>query len=122
MTFEIEVGELPGSVTEFKGAISRRMGDPALVIRNDEGNMPETAAYSKPLDEFHGVSNVETFEVGDVEIQTGETEVKGSTVLPDGSVENWVRDAVAYYPATIDSFGDTDAVYLFPKAKKRAKK
>ena len=116
MSFTIEVGELPGNVTEFKGPISRRMGDPALVIRDDAtGKMPETAAYDEPLDGFHSVANVRTFEVGGVEIQTGETSVKGSTVLTDGSVKEWVRLAVAYYPATIDSFGDSDAVYLFPK-------
>ena len=46
MNFQIEVGEIPGSISEFKRKAN--IGDPALVIRHPSG--PWTiSAYVNPL-------------------------------------------------------------------------
>ena len=117
MSFEVAVGTIPGSITEFKGH-SAKMGDPALVIRHPSG--PWTISqYDEPLGEDPKV--VQTFLVDGVEIQVGVTTVKGSTVEPDGTVVEWERPSLAYYPATLDGYTDgatekdtAAALYLFP--------
>ena len=119
MSFEVTEGTIPGSITEFKG--HAKMGNPALVIRHPSG--PWTISqYDGPLGEDPRVENVQTFTVGGVEIQVGETTVKGSTVQPGGTVMGWERPSIAYYPSTLDSYGDgatekdtEAALYLFPK-------
>ena len=119
MSFEVTEGTIPGSITEFKGH-SAKMGDPALVIRHPSG--PWTISqYDEPLGEDPNVKHVQTFTVGGVEIQVGETTVKGSTVQPAGTVIEWERPSLAYYPDSLDSYGDgatekdtSAALYLFP--------
>ena len=120
MSFEVAVGTIPGSITEFKGH-SAKMGDPALVIRHPSG--PWTISqYSWPLVGDPHVENVQSFSVGGVAIQVGETTVKGTTVQPDNSFVEWERPSLAYYPDSLDSYGDgatekdtNAALYLFPR-------
>ena len=120
MSFEISVGTIPGSITEFKGH-SAKMGDPALVIRHPSG--PWTISqYDYPLEKDPDVKNVHTFGIDGFEIQVGFTTVKGSTVQPGGAVIEWERPSLAYYPASLDSYTDgatekdtAAALYLFPR-------
>ena len=67
--------------------------------------------------------------MGDFKIEVGTTTTKGSTVQPDGTVVEWVRPAIAYYPADIGSFGSGEteraigndaAVYLYPEHEKKS--
>ena len=67
-----------------------------------------------------------THAVGSIGITVGLTTSKGSTVLPDGTVKEWERPAVAYYsPDKLDSLGEGDGVtnvvdsafYIFPKQR-----
>ena len=109
-------------MTEFSGPIRLRMGDPCLIIRHPDGPWT-THPYTDPAD-LVNMRNADVHEVGGIKISTGETTVKGSTVLPDGTVKTWERPALAYASHDeFDSFGDgdgtgdtnTDATYLFPK-------
>ena len=126
--FDIEVGALPGNISEFHGAASRRAGDPALVIRHPDWPWT-TAAYSTPLEEDPRVQVLGTHAVGGIGITVGLTTSKGSTVQANGSVVEWERPALAYYsPDRIESLGEGDGVtnfvdsafYIFPKHKAEA--
>ena len=119
MSFEVAEGTIPSSITEFKG--HAKMGDPALVIRHPSG--PWTVSiYFGPLGQDPNVKHIQKFTVAGVKIQVGETTVKGSTVQSDGTVVEWERPSIAYYPSSLDSYGDgatekdtEAALYLFPK-------
>ena len=39
MNFQVEVGTIPGNISEFHGPAHLRAGDPALVIRHPERAM-----------------------------------------------------------------------------------
>ena len=129
MTFQIEVGVLPGNISEFHGPAHLRAGDPALVIRHPDGpwtTAPYTAQHALEVDPH--VQVLGTHAVGGIGITVGVTTRSGSTVLADGTVREWERPAIAYYsPDKLESLGEGDgvtdfansAVYIFPKHAKK---
>ena len=117
--FNVEVGVLPASAAEF----SRRPikpGTPALVITHEQGPWT-TAAYDEILDGQPNVKLLGTRDVEGTTIQTGLTTSKGSTVQADGTVVEWERPALAYYPASLDSLlvgeeeNGSGTLYLFAR-------
>ena len=123
MGFEIEVGTIPGNISEFHGPAHLRAGDPALVIRHPSAPWTSTL-YTSPLEGDPRVQVLGTHAVGSIGITVGVTTSKGSTVLADGTVNEWERPAIAYYsPDKLESLGEGDgvtdfansAVYIFPK-------
>ena len=126
MNFQIEVGTIPGNISEFHGPGSLRAGDPALVIRHPSAPW-STSFYNTPLEDDPRVTVLGTHAVGSIGITVGLTTSKGSTVEADGKVVEWERPSVAYYsPDKLESLGEGDgvtnfadsAVYIFPKHKK----
>ena len=88
MSFEIEVGTIPGNISEFHGPASLRAGEPALVIRHPDGPWSTSAPYTDPLEGDSRVKVLGTHTVGSIGITVGLTRSKGSTVLADGTVKN----------------------------------
>ena len=84
MSFQISMETIPGSITEFKGH-SAKMGDPALVIQSPFWAVDNFAIRRAPCGEDPKVEYVQKFTIGGVEIQVGETTVKGSSVQSDGT-------------------------------------
>ena len=124
-SFEIEVGTLPGNISEFHGPAHLRAGDPALVIRHTSGPW-STSFYDKSLESDPRVTAIEVYEVDGVAIAAGLTTSKGSTVQADGKVVEWERPSVAYCSDDkLESLGEGDGVtdfvnsafYIFPKHK-----
>ena len=62
MSFEIEIGELPGNVSEFTPIHGHpiRAGMPALVIRHPSGPWT-TAAYDGPLENAPDMERIATY-------------------------------------------------------------
>ena len=118
MSFQIEVSELPESITEFKPIPGHRarMGMAALAITSTE-KQAETMAYSEPLKEGGKLTNVRSYTVDGTEIMVGETTIQKDVVGVDGVNTESVVPAVAYYPADLDSFGDGNVTYLWPRHK-----
>ena len=123
MSFEIEVGTIPGNISEFHGPAHLRAGDPALVIRHPSAPW-STAPYNEPPSLDPRVTDIKGYTVDGAHITVGLTTSKGSTVLEDGTVDEWERPAIAYYsPDKLESLGEGDgvtdfvdsAVYIFPK-------
>ena len=123
--FSIEVGTIPGNISEFHGPAHLRAGDPALVIRHPDAPWTSTF-YATPLEDDPRVEVLGTHAVGAIGITVGLTTSKGSTVLADGTVSEWERPAIAYYsPSKLESLGEGDGVtnfadsvlYLWPKHK-----
>ena len=124
--FDITVGTIPGNISEFHGPAHLRAGDPALVIRHPSA--PWTSApYNEPLEGDPRVTVLGTHAVGSIGITVGVTTSKGSTVLADGTVNEWERPAIAYYsPDKLENLAEGDGVtnvensvlYLFPKHAK----
>ena len=121
--FDISVGTIPGNISEFHGSAHLRAGDPALVIRHPSAPW-STSFYDSPLEDDPRVQVLGTHAVDGIGITVGLTTSKGSTVLADGTVEEWERPSVAYYsPDKMESLGEGDgvtdfvnsAVYIFPK-------
>ena len=121
--FDIQVGVLPGNISEFHGPAHLRAGDPALVIRHPSAAWT-TSPYNTPLEDDPRVQVLGTHAVGSIGITVGLTTSKGSTVLAQGTVEHWNRPAIAYYsPDKLESLGEGDGVtdfansafYIFPK-------
>ena len=117
--FIVEEKGLPRIVDQFSRRHGRsiRSGQAALAISHPSGKW-STSYFITPLNETN-VKILGTWVVEGVPITLGETTSKGSTVLADGQVENWVRPSVAYYaPVELDSLGDgqheTGTVYLIP--------
>ena len=115
MSFKIEVSELPESITEFKPIPGHRarMGMAALAITSTE-KQAETMAYSKPLNPN---LDFRTFMVDGTEIMVAETTIQKDVVGVDGVNTESIVPAVAYYPANLDSFGDGNVTYLWPRQK-----
>ena len=116
MSFKIEVSELPESITEFTPIHGHkaRMGMAALAITSTE-KQAETMAYSKPLNPK--MKNFRSFTVDGTEIQVADTTIAEDVVGVDGVSTHSVVPAVAYYPADLDSFGDGNVTYLWPRHK-----
>ena len=118
MSFTIEVSELPASIDEFKPIPGHRarMGMEALAITSTE-KQAETMSYSKPLKEGGKLTNVRSFTVDGTEIQVADTTIRKDVVGVDGVNTESVVPAVAYYPFDLDSFGDGNVTYLWPRHK-----
>ena len=116
MSFKIEVSELPESITEFKPIPGHRarMGMEALAITSTE-KQAETMAYTKPLNP--NMDGFRTFMVEGTEIQVADTTIQKDVVGVDGVNTESVVPAVAYYPFDLDSFGDGNVTYLWPRHK-----
>ena len=113
MTFQIEVGVLPGNISEFHGPAHLRAGDPALVIRHPSAPW-STMFFSFSIENDPNVKVLGTHAVDGIGITVGLTTSKGSTVLADGTVEEWERPAVAYWSdGKLDYLGEGDGVTDF---------
>ena len=114
MSFTIEVSELPASISEFKPIPGHRarMGMAALAITSTE-KQAETMPFTYPLKG----DGVRTFTVDGTEIMVGDTTIRKDVVGVDGVNTESVVPAVAYYPADLDSFGDGNVTYLWPRHK-----
>ena len=119
--FDVSVGTLPDSISEFHSAGSHRMGDPALVIRHISGPWSTTMYTSiASLINDPNVRVLGTHAVGKLGITVGVTTSKGST---DGVP--WERPSLAYASdGGLDDLGVEDGspntyarsvFYLFPK-------
>ena len=123
MSFEIVVSELPASISEFTPIPGHRarMGMAALAITSTE-KQAETMAYSKPLKEGGKLTNVRSFTVDGTEIMVGDTTIAEDVVGVDGVSTHSVVPAVAYYPSDLDSFGDGNVTYLWPRHNRDERK
>ena len=118
MSFTIEVSELPESITEFK-PIPRtpcRMGMAALAITSTE-KQAETMAYSKPLKEGHEAHQHPQLHGGRNGDHGGRHDHPKDVVGVDGVNTESVVPAIAFYPYDLDSFGDGNVTYLWPRRK-----
>ena len=119
MSFQIEVSELPESISEFKPIPGHRalMGMEALAITSTE-KQAETMAYTEPLKEGGKLTNIRSFTVDGTEIMVADTTIQKDVVGVDGvNTESVVPAQVAYYPSDLDSFGDGNVTYLWPRHK-----
>ena len=94
------------------------MGMAALAITSTE-KQAETMAYSKPLKEgmvdAHQRPQLHGGRTNG--IMVAETTIQKDVVGVDGVNTESVVPAVAYYPADLDSFGDGNVTYLWPRHK-----
>ena len=118
MSFQIEVSELPESISEFKPIPGHRalMGMAALAITSTE-KQAETMAYLNPLEEGGNLTNIRSFTVDGTEIMVADTTIQKDVVGVDGVNTESVVPAVAYHPSELDSFGDGNVTYLWPRHK-----
>ena len=119
MSFKIEVSELPESISEFTPIPGHRarIGMEALAITSTE-KQAETMAYSKPLNPKAGSSPTSAASRWmELRSRWPRRPLVKDVVGVDGVNTESVVPAVAYYPSDLDSFGDGNVTYLWPRHK-----
>ena len=100
---------------ERRIASMRTIGITVTLAITSTEKQAETMAYSKPLNPK--MKNFRSFTVDGTEIQMADTTIGEDVVGVDGISTHSVVPAVAYYPSDLDSFGDGNVTYLWPRHK-----